>query len=76
MKAENLRKFTNTELLEMRKDLEIELMKCKIQKGVKSKKPKRTNNQIFKELRKNIARINTILNERKPRHKNKIENYK
>jgi len=65
MKSKNLREKNDEELLEMKKDLEMQLIKAKVQKGAKGKKPKRLNYKIFQEIRKNISRINTILRERR-----------
>ena len=63
MKARELRKKSDEELKEIKKDLEMQLIKAKVQKGAKSKNPKKTNYGIFKELRKGVAQINTILRE-------------
>ncbi len=64
MKINDLRKLTAKELLDLKQDLKIQMMKSQVQKGQASKKGnKKTNYKIFKEIKKTIARINTILNE-------------
>lgn len=66
MKINILREKSNKELKEIKKELEMQRIKSLVEKGVKSKKgPRKTNHKIFQEIRRTIARINTILMERK-----------
>ncbi|GAH14779.1 unnamed protein product [marine sediment metagenome] len=63
MKINDLRNLTAKELLDLKTDLNRQVMKAQVTKGQASKKvSKRYNYKIFKEIRKTIARINTILN--------------
>lgn len=68
MKAEEFRKLSEKELLGRKKDLEIQLIKSKTFFGMELKRKKDHSNvkgsDIQKRLRKDIARINTILKER------------
>lgn len=64
MKAKELRKKSDKELNELKKDLDFQFIRAKVMKGVKSQKQGKTNYGIFKELRKHRARILTILKER------------
>lgn len=65
MKIQELREKNDEELKEIKKNLEMQTIKARVEKGKVSKKHKKTNHKIFEEIRKNIARINTILRERK-----------
>lgn len=77
MKADEFRKKTNEELLNIKRDLELGLIKASSGWGSEkvSKKESGTNakanikkgakTSLSKEIRKNIARILTIINERK-----------
>lgn len=77
VKPEELRKYSDEELLKMKKDLEYGLMKASSVWGrekvtnkesganVKGHAKKGLKTSLQKEIRKNIARINTIINEKK-----------
>ena len=77
MKAQELRKKTNEELLKMKKDLEYGRVKASSVWGRDNIKKKETGESnvkgytkkgiktsLQKDIRRNIARINTILKER------------
>ena len=65
MKIQDLRKLNIKELLDLKQDLKKQMMKAQVQRGQASKKTsKRYNYKIFREIKKTIARINTILNEK------------
>lgn len=71
MKPQELRNKTNEELWQLRKELEYTLVAVKAGKYIKSDKnlgikntKKGSKTSLAREVRKNIARINTILRER------------
>jgi len=73
MKIKELRELSDEKLLKMKKDIEIELVKSR-SRMITNAKDKYSNKKITKSgdktsltknLKKYIARINTILNERK-----------
>lgn len=80
MKAKELRKLPKEELMKLKRDLNYEKIKAssvwgksKAKSGDKEGRPitpkgftmKGTNTSLLKDIRKNIAKINTILNERR-----------
>lgn len=74
MKAQELRKLSNDKLEQMERDLQIELIKdkCFFGKAKSGDKvnPKGVTNKgvrthVSRQIRKNIAKIKTILNERR-----------
>jgi len=83
MKAQELRKKTDKELLELKKDLEFQSIKSssfwgknlarnkEVGINTKSAAKQGEKTSIQKQFRRNIARVNTILNERKRLHKTK-----
>lgn len=61
IKAKDLRNFSVEELIQKEKALKEELFKLNLQRyGVRVEKP-----HLFAIVKKDIARINTILNEKK-----------
>lgn len=60
MRKREIRVLNKKELIDKRKELELELLKLKIQKGQAS-----TGTKKLKEIRRVIARINTQLNQLK-----------
>lgn len=82
MKPEDLRKKSIEQLTDLKRTLEFELFKSKSDwgkvikiKGVqhdKSKTAKGTNTSLTKDLRRNIARILTIINEKEKDGRNNI----
>ncbi len=85
MKTKELRKKTDKELLELKEDLKFQSMRASSAWGVNTAKNKEAGintkgtakqgekTSIQKQLRRTIAQINTILNERKRLHKSKIK---
>jgi len=77
MKAKDLRKLNDEELIEKKKELEFGLVKSSSNWGkekvskkesgmdIKGYTKSGSKTSLKKEIRKNLARINTILNERK-----------
>ncbi len=61
MKIDEIRKLSNEEILKKIKDTKVELFELRLKQSTGSlEKPKKINH-----LRKDIARMKTILNERK-----------
>lgn len=83
MKAEELRKMSNKNLFKMKKDLELGKMKASSswsrdnlkkketgQDKVKGYSKQGSKTSLQRDIRRNIARINTILKERENEHSN------
>ena len=61
MKAKDVREMTSTELVSQHRELSEELMNLRFQLSMKEL----NNPARIKQVRKDIARINTIMHERK-----------